>query len=298
MYGFNLAHLKSRSDICFIMKTDRTYLAYFSPTKTSYKVGQAIATGCDSSNSIIELNATFHPVQPQSNLTSNDLLIVSVPVYGGHIAPLAIERLKNLQGDSTPAVAIVTYGNRNFENAAIELQNFLSERGFNVVAAGAFIGEHSYCTKEYPISPLRPNIADLEEAKKFGIQIIEKINKNTEPVLINAETLKCPDSGEDNLLGFKSFIKNYQSGNQAQSAPAKIIPIVDEALCISCGYCAQVCPTEAIDESNPTKTDPEKCIKCCACVKFCPENARILNTPFAPVLSKYFSREKENVYTL
>lgn len=280
------------------MKTDKTYLAYFSPTKTSYKIGHAVATGYNSGNSIIELNATFHPIPAQIELTSNDLLIVSVPVYGGHVAPLAIERLKNLQGHSTPAIAIVVYGNRSFENAAIELQNFLSEHNFNVIAAGAFIGEHSYCTEEYPIAPQRPNIADLEEAKKFGTQIFDKINETAEPVQIHAENLKCPDSGEENLIGFKAFIKEYQSRSQKQSNPTKIIPTVNETLCISCGQCAQACPTGAIDEDDPTKTDPQKCIKCCACVKSCPENARTLNTPFAPVLSKYFSREKGNVYTL
>lgn len=290
--------LKTRGDICFIMKTDKTYLAYFSPTKTSYKIGHAIATGCNSGNSVSELNATFQPIPAQTNLTSNDLLIVSVPVYGGHVAPLAIERLKNLQGQSTPAVAIVVYGNRNFENAAIELQEFLSERSFNVIAAGAFIGEHSYCTEEYPIAPQRPNTADLDEAKKFGAQIFEKINETAEPIQVHAETLRCPDSGEENLLGFKAFIKEYQSRSQKQNTPTKLIPIVDETLCVSCGQCSQVCPTGAIDENEPTKTDPQKCIKCCACVKSCPENARTLNTPFAPVLSKYFSREKENVYTL
>ena len=52
---------------------------------------------------------------------------------------------------------IVTYGNREFEDALLELNNFAIELGFIPVAGGAFIGEHSFATKDVPIANGRPD---------------------------------------------------------------------------------------------------------------------------------------------
>ncbi len=42
------------------------------------------------------------------------------------------------------AIAIVLYGNRNYDDALIELKDILELDGFKVVAGAAFIGEHSF----------------------------------------------------------------------------------------------------------------------------------------------------------
>ena len=283
------------------MMTDKTFLTYFSATHTSRNVGRAVAEGCCKTQTIQETDVTFQALKP-TLLKPHDLLIVSVPVYGGHVAPLALKRLEALQGEQTPAVAIVVYGNRNFESAASELQDFLTKRGFNVIAAAAFVGEHSYSTQEHPIAPHRPNHEDLEVAHTFGTAICNKLEETGQPNTIDASQLVCPDSGAENLLGFKTFIQEYQAKAaaqaKAQTPPVKLVPQVDELLCTSCGSCANVCPTGAIDENRPVYTDPEKCIKCCACVKNCPEGARSLATPFGPVLARFFSQNKPNVYVL
>lgn len=44
--------------------------------------------------------------------------------------------------------------------------------------------------------------------------------------------------------------------------------------CISCGACADVCPTEAISEgANHYEIDPDTCIDCGTCADTCPTNA-------------------------
>ena len=281
------------------MKTDKTYLTYFSATHTSQKVGRAIAEGYGATEPIEELDGTFEPIS-SNTLERNNLLIACVPVYGGHVAPIALKRLEALRGNQTPAVAVAVYGNRDFETAVLELQTFLTERGFRVIAAAAFVGEHSYSTSEHPIAPNRPHSEDLQEARQFGQAIHQKVESADEPALTDADQLVCPDSGEENLRGFIDFIKACQAKAQAQpqAKPIKQVPIVNEDLCTHCGACANVCPTGAIEENNPILVNADKCIKCCACVKSCPEHARSLATPFGPVLSKYFNLEKANVKVL
>ena len=44
--------------------------------------------------------------------------------------------------------------------------------------------------------------------------------------------------------------------------------------CISCGYCAEGCPVEAISEGDGKYViDPDKCIDCGACAGVCPVDA-------------------------
>ena len=46
--------------------------------------------------------------------------------------------------------------------------------------------------------------------------------------------------------------------------------------CDDCGICVDVCPKNAVDESNGYSTIDKNCIFCCACIKACPQQARIL----------------------
>ncbi len=47
---------------------------------------------------------------------------------------------------------------------------------------------------------------------------------------------------------------------------------VDESLCISCGYCARICPTENIEMEDFPKF-LGKCTECMRCYNFCPVSA-------------------------
>ena len=44
--------------------------------------------------------------------------------------------------------------------------------------------------------------------------------------------------------------------------------------CVSCGACAEVCPTEAISEGETQFViDPGACVDCAACIDVCPVDA-------------------------
>ena len=262
---------------------------YFSATGTSKKVALAISQSI-ATEFVVE-DITFQSLQ-NTTYATDDLLCVAVPVYGGGVAPVALKRLDAIRGNNTPAVVVVVYGNRNFERAAVQMSDFLAERGFITIAVAAFVGEHSYSTEQYPIAVGRPAEGDINDAKHFGQLVKEKLATGIESVDVSA--LQCPDSGEENVKAFVEFVKGYQA-EQAKN-PIKLLPITDEDRCVMCGVCVDVCPMEAIDRENVSVVDSTLCIKCCACVKECPKEAKTLNSPFAPMLSKYFSQSKPNVW--
>ena len=78
------------------------------------------------------------------------MTILSAPVYAGRLPIEAVRRLRRIKAGEAPAVVVVVYGNRAYEDALLELQDLAGEQGFRPIAAGAFIGEHSYSTTGSP----------------------------------------------------------------------------------------------------------------------------------------------------
>ena len=78
------------------------------------------------------------------------LTIIGVPVYAGRVAPVAADRIRRFKADGAPAVLVVLYGNREFEDALRELKDLAVEAGFRPIAGGAFIGEHSFADSKLP----------------------------------------------------------------------------------------------------------------------------------------------------
>ncbi|SHJ61949.1 hypothetical protein SAMN02745216_01985 [Desulfatibacillum alkenivorans DSM 16219] len=66
---------------------------------------------------------------------------------------------------------MVTYGNREYQDALLELHDIAAEQGFIPVAGGAFVAEHSYSLPSRPIAHGRPDANDIAAAKDFGAQI-------------------------------------------------------------------------------------------------------------------------------
>lgn len=271
------------------MDINEVRLIYFSPTCTSKQVGEAIVRGTGLTNAgITDLTLQAAKV----DIPVNTLAILAVPVYGGRVAPLALERLQGVSTSGAPVVLVAVYGNRAYEKALVELDGFASMQGFKVIAGGTFIGEHSYSTTEHPVAEGRPDEADLKYAEEFGMKIRAKIDtaqdmEHLYPVDVNR--IQRPRQPFLPLFRFlRRVIKLRKSG-----VPLPRTPQVDAALCTHCGICASHCPSGAIIKGDECNTLSEKCIKCCACVKKCPFKARTYNTPFAALLSDCFARQKE-----
>ena len=240
------------------MEDKKVKLIYFSPTGTTQKVLESIAKGITVED-VEHINLTL-PEGAQQTIPpfSNELVIIGAPVYGGRLPVDAVNRFKQLRASKTLAILIVVYGNREFEDALLELKNLAIELGFNPVAGGAFIGEHSYATEDVPIANGRPDSADVQIAMGFGAKIKDKVT-----------ALQSADAQKDLKIPGRF---PYAAGGARAMAVA---PVTKEDTCTVCGTCASVCPTAAISINESVATEIDLCIRCCACIKNCPTGARM-----------------------
>ena len=236
-----------------------------------------------------------HTARKTVVLPADTAAVFAVPVYGGHVAPAALERLQGIRGEGTPAVVLAVYGNRAFGTAVAELAAFVAQRGFIPIAAAAFVGEHSYSTPGTPIAPGRPDAADIAAAETFGARIRKKLTQGT-LVPVDAAKLRAPRTPLLPQLRFIRFVLGYR--RRQKHNPVVLLPQGDAARCTQCGRCVALCPTQAIARGDELHTDPARCIRCCACVKGCAFGARTFETPFAAVLARNFARRKPPVTLL
>jgi ferredoxin len=259
-------------------------LAYFSPTGTTKKVLESIAKGIGIETvEHISLTSPDASTKALGDFT-DELVVIGAPVYVGRLPGDAVKRFKCLRAHHTMAVLVVAYGNRDYEDALLELVHLSKELGFIPIAAAAFIGEHSFSTRDVPIAAGRPDKDDLEKAVAFGWMIRQRVS----------------DFGSsDATVSFK-VPGNFPYKELMPSVKGAARTLAD--VCTNCGTCAEVCPKGAITMNATVETNPDLCIKCCACVKECPTHARIMDIPhikkIAAWLHENYNHRKEPQYFL
>lgn len=210
------------------------------------------------------------------------LVIFGMPTYAGRIPNKALPFVQQLfAGDpdkKTPAVALVTFGNRAYDSSLTELRDELEKKDFRVFAGGAFAMAHAFAAigKEHPT-------AEDKEAFQALLDAVEKKLRSDAPletVVINGNAPVAP-----------YYIPKGEDGQPAKFLKAK--PKTDLTKCDHCGKCAKVCPMGSI---NPENTDevPGICIKCQACIQYCPKGAKYFDDPrflsHKAMLEKNFTR--------
>jgi ferredoxin len=231
---------------------------FFSPTGTTRSIVQSVARGID-----LGPAETIDITRPgarrgQLQTSADELLVVGVPVYMGRVPALLHDWLHAIEARNTPAVCIVVYGNRAYENALLELKDTLTGRGCVPIAFAAYVGEHSFSSPETPTAQGRPDAEDMNHAETFGRKVSEKL-------LSIPSVDRIP---EVNVPG------SYPYGGITELWSVDFIAVGDE--CTQCGTCAEVCPVGAVDPEDSSLIDRERCITCCACIKSCPQNARTM----------------------
>lgn len=195
------------------------------------------------------------------------LVVFGTPTYAGRIPNKALPFVQQLfSGDEkqkTPAVALVTFGNRAYDSSLTELRDELEKKDFRVFAAGAFATAHAFAAigGEHPTAEDRQAFETLLDATEAKL----RSGAPLETVVINGNAPVAP-----------YYIPKGEDGQPAKFLKAK--PKTDLTKCDHCGKCATVCPMGSI---NPDNTDevPGICIKCQACIQYCPKGAKYFDDP-------------------
>ena len=221
---------------------------YFSATSTTRRCVEAVTKAFDLPVKR-SYNLADNIMINYTDFTPDDIVIIGMPVYGGRIPEYAVEQLRNLKGNGAPAIAMVIYGNRDYDDALLELYDLLVNAGFNIAATGAFIGQHSIFPK---VGTGRPDKSDQEKLAQFGDECRDRINCGLPYASITPK-------------GNRPY-KKYGG--------VPFIPHCNLKKCRECETCAEKCPVGAINSVNMDDTDVTKCMTCGRCIYVCPHRAR------------------------
>ena len=215
---------------------------FFSPSDTTRKYAKAMTDAFGGELQLIDL--THGSCEIESELSDGDTVLLISPVYAGRIPAMAADLFRQIDGHGMRAIVAVVYGNRDYDDALLELADIAVNDGFEIVAAGAFIAQHCIFPK---VANGRPDASDMAVAANF-------IERAKESDKLDISTIK---------------------GNRPYKKPGAVPlrPQTDENDCRSCGVCARECPTGAIDPVT-LKTDKNKCITCCRCIAVCGSHSR------------------------
>lgn len=265
---------------------------YFSPTGGTQKVVRTMArafagaTGFDYS----EIDVTLPGARESTpKFGTNDVVFFGVPVYIGRVPNLIRPFFASIKGcraiaetidggidgsvdvvtGGTIGIPVVTYGNRAYDDALMELRDIMEQNGFRTIAAAAFPSEHSFSTT---LAGGRPDEKDLLLAEKFGRKIAEILTKNPHSICDDHTPVAVPGNPAPYSY-YKAVISNNKSIDIR-----KVKPLTDTLKCTSCGLCARLCPMGSINISDPSIVDGI-CIKCGACIKRCPQGAKSITDP-------------------
>ena len=215
---------------------------FFSPSNTTRKYAEVMTDAFGGQSGLIDL--THKTDKTNYDLKDGDTVLFLSPVYAGRIPEIVAKQFREIDGHGKKAIVAVVYGNRDYDDALLELADIASTNGFEVIAAGAFIAQHCIFPK---VATGRPDKSDIEIAVDF-------IKKAKDSELLDISSIK---------------------GNRPYKKPGNVPlrPQTDEKSCRSCGVCVRECPTGAIDPMS-LSTDKDVCITCCRCIAVCDSNAR------------------------
>ena len=125
----------------------------------------------------ISLNTPSDRAQ-EYQFAPDELVVFGCPVYAGRLPnKISPDFARCLHGEGTPAVALVTYGGRAYDNALAEMCELLTKNNFKPAAGGAFLCRHVFSDK---LAADRPDAADLSELRMLAQDAALKLRSGGE----------------------------------------------------------------------------------------------------------------------
>lgn len=246
------------------MKIDKVWAVYFSATGTTKRIVEFVANEMSKATGAGYGSIDFTLPGARTgalHFSANELVIFGTPVIAGRVPNVLLKYLDTLSGGGALAVPVVVYGNRDYDDALIELRDILEMGGLHTIAAAAFIGEHSFSNE---LAKGRPDEADLDKAGAFACEVAQKVGGIT-----------APERTPVRVKGMPKPYRGYYQPRDRQGNPVNILrvkPLTKES-CTNCLLCAKICPMGSISFDN-VREYTGICIKCGACIKKCPAQAK------------------------
>ena len=254
----------------------KTY--YFSPTGGTRQVAQHLA---EKLGALLHAEVEYHSYTfPRERevlpvFDADDIVLWATPVYAGRIPNKTLDYVRAaithsshqaLKPSGIKSIALVTFGNRAYDNALAELVGLMEEGGMKPVGAAAMVTRHSFSDT---LGAGRPNEEDLAALDRFAEQLSAKLSFSNS----QSSILKVP--GEAHPEKYYTPLKT----NNAPAGFLKAKPSCNPDRCTRCGKCLDVCPMGSIESNDGIPAFDGICIKCQACRRRCPTGAIAFTDP-------------------
>ncbi len=281
-----------------MMDIRKIVAVYFSPTGGTRKLAERLAVRLAETLGLPW--EAFDFTLPKQRLSQRcfsgqELVVFACPTYAGKLPNKILPFVRDgFTASGTPAAALVSFGGRAFDNSLAELCDCLSQRGFRLLGAGAFVCRHAFTDR---LAGDRPGEEEYALLDRLAEGILTRMGCIALPRGA-ASKVEAPSAAPASS-GFPSDVSAgvFRASDMQGPVPLKIPgdagapyytprgldgepkvflkakPITDPDKCLRCGHCAAVCPMGSIDPSDPAAVTGI-CIKCHACVRGCPVLAK------------------------
>ena len=246
-------------------------VCYFSPTGGTLQVAKHLAESMSKKLCVgVEYHSYTLPREREVMpvFDAGDVVVWATPVYAGRIPNKTLDYVrKALHGNGNLSVALVTFGNRAYDNALAELVGLMKDGGMQTVGAAAIVTRHVFSDT---LGANRPNRDDILAIEHFAATVAEKVlsYSKDKDVIIKVPGEANPDK--------------YYSPLNTTNAPVNFLkakPLCNPELCTHCGKCMNVCPMGSVEIDGDIPMFKGICIKCQACRLSCPSRAIAFTDP-------------------